>query len=76
MAMVWSTKRGLSCSWKLHYRISGKRREIAIGSLKDYSLADARTKASELRQMVAEGVDPVNARKEYMATKAEALKKK
>jgi hypothetical protein len=43
---------------------------MTIGSLKDVSLKEAREKLKELRRLVADGIDPRNAR---AATKAENI---
>ncbi|MFO1118317.1 MAG: integrase arm-type DNA-binding domain-containing protein [Beijerinckiaceae bacterium] len=59
-----------SASWLYRYRSGGKRPELGLGSLKDVSLADARLKAAEARKMLAEGVDPLAARKAEAATAA------
>jgi integrase len=44
-------------AWVLRYRYGGRRREVSIGRYPDISLADARTKASELRAKVQGGED-------------------
>lgn len=49
----WKTK-----SWIYRYQIRGKRTEMGLGSLKDYSLAQARNRARECRMLVIEGIDP------------------
>lgn len=49
-------------SWILRYQIDKKRREMGLGGLADVSLAEARRKAAEARQHLAEGVDPIKAR--------------
>ncbi len=43
-------------SWLLRYRCRGKRKEITIGSVADYSLAKARETAEALRRRVNSGV--------------------
>ena len=47
-----------SRSWLYVYTISGKRREMGLGSDLDVSLAQAREKAAAARAMVLEGKDP------------------
>jgi integrase len=44
------------------WKVAGKRREMGLGSLRDVSLAKARHKASEARQKVADGIDPIATR--------------
>ena len=54
-------------SWILRVMVGNKRRHIGLGSLADVSLAQARELAREKRKMVAEGIDPVELRKEARA---------
>lgn len=51
-------------SWVLRIVVGQKRREIGLGGYPALSLADARQKARQARQQAAEGVDPVEAKKE------------
>ncbi|MXW61436.1 MAG: DUF4102 domain-containing protein [Acidimicrobiaceae bacterium] len=48
-----------SKSWFLRLTVSGRRRDIGLGSWPEVSLADARRKAFELRSAVADGRDPL-----------------
>lgn len=48
-----------------------KRREMGLGSAQDLKLASARTKASELRLKIADGIDPVD---ERQAARVKAIK--
>lgn len=58
-------------TWIFRYQIGGRRREMGLGSSSTVSLAQAREKASDLRRTVANGVDPLEARKaETAAAKA------
>jgi Arm DNA-binding domain len=41
----------------------GRAREMGLGSLSTFGLADARPKAAECRRLVYEGVDPIEARR-------------
>ncbi len=43
--------------WRLNYRLHGKAKEYAIGTLKDYSLEEAREERSRLRKLVNDGID-------------------
>ncbi len=54
-------------TWLLRIRMNGKRREIGLGGYPTTSLADARTRARELRANIEKGVDPVA---ERLAAKA------
>lgn len=57
------TKTGAK-SWLYRYQMNGKRRWAGIGSYPVVGLKDARLKASEMRLMVANGIDPIESKKE------------
>ena len=44
--------------WVLRFTINGKRREMGLGSFPDVGLADARSKATEYRKQLKNGLDP------------------
>jgi len=46
-------------SWILRVMVGGKRREIGLGAYPGVTLAQARERAREVRQIIAEGRDPV-----------------
>ena len=46
-------------SWILRVLVGSKRREVGLGAFPDVTLAQAREKARETRQAIAEGRDPV-----------------
>ena len=50
-------------SWILRVRVAGKQREIGLGSFPTVTLAEAREKAREHRALLAQGGDPVAARR-------------
>lgn len=54
--------RGESKSWIFRYVFGGARREMGLGGIDAVSLADARTRAAELRATIAEGRDPIEKR--------------
>ncbi len=49
--------------FRLDYRFAGKRKTLALGVYPDVKLIEAREKRDEARKMVANGIDPVQARK-------------
>jgi integrase len=57
----------LSKSWIFLYRRNGKSREMGLGSERDISLAEARTKAADARRQLADGKDPLAAREGHRA---------
>ena len=59
---LYLTISGSAKSWVYLWMKDGKRREMGLGSLSSVGLADARRKAADCRRMVAEGVDPLEAR--------------
>jgi integrase len=70
---------GLRASWVFRYEVSagGKRvgRHMGLGSANDFTLAEARERARKQRQLLAEGVDPLEARRhKRTAAKLEAAK--
>ncbi len=49
--------------FRLDYRFAGKRKTLALGVYPEVTLADARNKRDDARKMIANGVDPGQARK-------------
>jgi len=50
-------------TWILRTKIGTKRRSIGLGGYPGVSLADARRRAQEIKDKIAEGIDPVEERK-------------
>lgn len=50
-------------SWILRAKVGDKRRDIGLGGFPDVPLAEARESAREVRRLIREGIDPVEARK-------------
>lgn len=50
-------------SWIFRFTLSGKQREMGLGSILTVSLAEARAKAKECRQLVQAGQDPLEVRR-------------
>ena len=49
--------------FRLDYRFAGKRKTLALGVYPNVKLAEARSKRDEAKKMIAEGIDPCQARK-------------
>ncbi len=49
--------------WRLDYTIGGKRKTLSLGVYPDTTIKSARIKASEARELVADGTDPSDLRK-------------
>ena len=50
--------------WRFDYRFLGKRKTLALGVYPDVSLAKARTRRQEARELLAEGIDPGAAKRD------------
>ncbi len=64
-----------SKSWLFCFRLGRDRAwlQMTLGSLQDYSLKESRDKLKALRALVAEGIDPRNARAAAIAENAQAI---
>lgn len=49
-------------SWVFRYMLARKRRDMGLGPLHAFSLAEARVRAQECRKLLADGIDPLAAR--------------
>ena len=59
--------------WRIDYSINSKRKTLSLGNYPLISLSNARTKAIELKKLVANGIDPSETRK---ATKEKEIRQK
>ena len=60
--------------WRLRYTYQGKENMLSLGVYPDVSLKDARERRDEARKLIANGIDPSQARKEEKAeAEAQAL---
>lgn len=59
-------------SWLLRYERGGKKRWMGLGPLHDFALEEARERARKARQLLADGIDPIDHRNEERARKATA----
>ena len=60
---LWLIKRSKEFGkWVLRLSVSGKRREMGLGSWPDVSIAEARERASAARKQLWEGIDPIEER--------------
>jgi hypothetical protein len=50
-------------SWLLRYERNGRERAMGLGMLSDFSLHEARQRAKAARQLLADGLDPIDAKK-------------
>ena len=49
-------------SWIYRFMMAGKRRDMGLGAIHTISLSEAREEARRCRQMVREGIDPIQSR--------------
>jgi integrase len=49
-------------TWVLRYQLNGVRRDMGLGSYPSVGLSDARIAAADARKLIAQGIDPLNAR--------------
>lgn len=57
-------------SWILRYTINKKTRDMGLGPLTDWSLAEARIRAKKFRQQIDDKIDPIDARKDEQSERA------
>ena len=55
--------------WRMNYRADGKQKTLALGVYPEVSLARARKVRDKVREQMAEGIDPSNAKREDKAAK-------
>ena len=58
--------------WRMSYRFAGKQKTLALGVYPAVSLAKARQRRDQARTLVADGIDPITAKKEDKQAKADA----
>jgi integrase len=59
-------------SWVFRYKLNGKAHEMGLGSVNTFTLKQARERARAARQLLADGVDPIQAKRQKRATKLAA----
>jgi integrase len=57
-------------SWLLRYERGGRERAMGLGPVADFSLEEARDRARKARQLLKDGVDPLDARRAESAKQA------
>jgi integrase len=56
--------------WRLKYRFGGKEKQLSLGTYPEVGLAQARVRRDQMRQQVADGIDPAQVRKARKASKS------
>lgn len=74
MARAWYflIKTSGSKLWRFIYRFNGKQNRLSFGSYPDTSLENARRQADDVRDKLANGIDPSGVRKQAKAEKQQA----
>ncbi|WP_417794487.1 tyrosine-type recombinase/integrase [Terasakiella pusilla] len=68
------TKSGAK-TWIFRFMMAGRRRDMGLGPVHTVNLAEARDEALNCRQLIRQGIDPIEKRKtEQLSAKAEAVK--
>lgn len=49
--------------WRLRYRLSGRQEKVTIGGYPEFTLAEARDEAADMRRLVARGESPAAAKR-------------
>jgi integrase len=62
-----------SKSWVFRYATGGRKRDMGLGSLATFTLAEARERARKMRQLVVDGIDPIAERNKTRGTSATML---
>ena len=77
LQVTTTTTTGAAKSWLLRYEMDGRpERRMGLGSLKVFSLAQARDRAREARRLIADGIDPIDARHRLRADARAAAAKR
>jgi hypothetical protein len=74
LGLYLQVRAGGAKSWIFRYRTNGKLRDMGLGSVNAVSLAQAREKAAACRNLRANGIAPIDAKREEKA-KASSLNK-
>lgn len=56
--------------WRMQYRYQGKQKTLALGKYPDVSLTDARKRRHDARELLANGFDPMEAKKSQKVERA------
>ena len=63
-------------AWVFRFMLHGRSREMGLGSLNTFTLKEARERARAARQLVADGIDPIEARRERKSAALAATAKR
>ncbi|MGZ5813555.1 MAG: tyrosine-type recombinase/integrase, partial [Xanthobacteraceae bacterium] len=63
-------------SWIFRWERGGRERAMGLGPVHTYTLDEAREQARKARQLLRQGIDPLDARRDEQAARAEATKRR
>ena len=63
-------------SWILRFTMNKRTRDMGLGSLDDWSLAEARERARKYRQLIDDGIDPIEHREAERRMRATELERR
>lgn len=72
---LWLTVKGNTKAWSFRYKspVTGKAREMGLGSAHDLSLAEARSRAAEARALLRSEADPLEQRRTDLAERRKVV---
>lgn len=53
-------------SWIFRYALAGRQREMGLGAYPTFGLADARSRATDARKLLSDGIDPLEVKRESL----------
>ena len=60
-------REGHAPTWVFRYTVSGKQKDVVIGTADAVTIAQAKETAARFRTMIADGVDPLAAKQERLS---------
>ena len=60
-----------TAAWVLRYRLGGVQKEVTIGRYPDFSITDAKTEATKLRQQIQKGFDVARDKRQSQLARAQ-----
>ena len=60
-----------TAAWVLRYRLGGVQKEVTIGRYPDFSITDAKTEATKLRQQIQKGTDVARDKRQSQLARAQ-----
>ena len=71
--LVKKAKKKTGKYWRMDYRFADRRKTLSLGTYPEVSLMKARKRRADARELLADGIDPAEAKRESKYASAEAL---